>query len=177
MFLERTARQGHGLHPPKRPDYGTVGRPIKLRANFFPLRISSKLTDLYHYDIEITPNKCPKAVKRDVVREIVRQYKDSTFKGHAPAFDGEKNLYSRIKLPVGNGEGAVSEINTISNHCFTFVQLIICHFCIEKIKDCGYCVSFLSEISGVSHKGGVCRIRSKTSQSWLPDSQMKWSCN
>ena len=109
MFSDHTARQADNLHPPKRPDYGTDGRPIKLRANFFPLRISPKLTDLYHYDVEITPNKCPKAVKRDVVREIVRKYKDSTFQGHAPAFDGEKNLYSRIKLPVGNGEGAVSE--------------------------------------------------------------------
>ena len=113
MVLEHTARQGHGRHPPKRPDYGTIGRPIKLRANFFPLRISSKLTDLYHYDVEITPNTHDKKVKRNVVREIVRKYKDSTFEGHAPAFDGEKNLYSRINLPVGNGEGAVSEINTI----------------------------------------------------------------
>ena len=101
-FLDHTARQAdgnRGLRPPKRPDHGTVGRPIKLRANFFRLNISPKMTDLYHYDVEITPDKCPKAVKRDVVREIVRKYKDSTFKGHAPAFDGERNLYSRIELP------------------------------------------------------------------------------
>ncbi|XP_078383849.1 protein argonaute-2-like [Oculina patagonica] len=97
-----TARetQGNGgPRPPKRPGYGTVGRPIKLRANFFRLNISSELTDLYHYDVEITPNKCPRAVKRDVVNEIIRKYKDTTFQGHQPAFDGEKNLYSRIKLP------------------------------------------------------------------------------
>lgn len=88
-----------GTHPPKRPGYGTVGRPIRLRANFFRLNDSSQLSDLYHYDIEITPNKCPRTVKREVMNEIIRRYKDKTFQGHHPAFDGEKNLYSRIKLP------------------------------------------------------------------------------
>jgi len=99
---EHTARQAQGNggpRPPRRPDYGTVGRPIKLRANFFRLNISPQLSDLYHYHVEITPNKCPKTVKRDVVNEIIRKYKDTTFQGHSPAFDGEKNLYSRIKLP------------------------------------------------------------------------------
>ena len=107
--------QGNGgPHPPKRPDYGTAGRPIKLRANFFHLHISSQLSDLYHYDVEITPMKCsqtvkkdgprtvqkdvPRTVKRDVVNQIIKRYKDTTFKGHHPAFDGEKNLYSRIEL-------------------------------------------------------------------------------
>ena len=33
------------------------------------------------------------------MKEIVEKYKDTTFKGHAPSFDGEKNLYSRIELP------------------------------------------------------------------------------
>ncbi|XP_068702995.1 protein argonaute-2-like isoform X3 [Montipora foliosa] len=99
--LTTNARQTQGNggpRPPKRPDYGTVGRPIRLRANFFRLNISSQLSDLYHYDVEITPNKCPASVKRDVVNEIIRKYKD-TFQGHHPAFDGKKNLYSRIKLP------------------------------------------------------------------------------
>lgn len=116
-FSEHTARQTHkngGLQPPKRPDYGTVGRPIKLKANFFRLNISPKLSDLYHYDLEISPKGCPKAVKRNVVNEIIRKYKDTTFQGHTPAFDGEKNLYSRIKLPVGNGQGAVSKLCTFA---------------------------------------------------------------
>ncbi|XP_020617491.1 protein argonaute-2-like isoform X2 [Orbicella faveolata] len=91
-----------GLHSPKRPDRGTVGRPIRLRANFFRLNISPQLSDLYRYDVEITAHrlyKCPQTVKRDVVNEIIRRYKDTTFQGHHPAFDGMRNLYSRIKLP------------------------------------------------------------------------------
>ena len=116
-FSEHTARQTHkngGLQPPKRPDYGTVGRPIKLKGNSFRLNISPKLSDLYHYDLEISPKGCPKAVKRNVVNEIIRKYKDTTFQGHIPAFDREKNLYSRIKLPVGNRQGAVSKLCTFA---------------------------------------------------------------
>jgi len=33
------------------------------------------------------------------VNGIIRKYKDTAFQGHKPAFDGEKNLYSRIKFP------------------------------------------------------------------------------
>jgi len=85
--------------PTKRPDYGTAGRPIRLRANFFRLNISSQLSDVFHYDVEITPDKCPRSVKRDIVHGIIRRNKDTTFQGHHPAFDGERDLYSRIKLP------------------------------------------------------------------------------
>ena len=92
------ASSSDSVRPPKRPGFGTVGRRIALRANFFRLTFSPKLTCLYHYDVEITPNKCPKDVKRDVVNEIIRNHKD-TFKGHQPGFDGEKNLISFIKLP------------------------------------------------------------------------------
>lgn len=119
MFpLQHTAHQTQGIggpRPPKRPGYGTVGRSIRLMANFFRLNISSELTDLYHYDVEITPIKCSETVKRDVprtvkrdvldgtvkrdvVNQIIKKYKDMTFQGHHPAFDGKKNLYSRIKL-------------------------------------------------------------------------------
>ncbi|XP_068705532.1 protein argonaute-2-like isoform X1 [Montipora foliosa] len=98
---DHVARQssGNGLRPPKRPSHGTVGRPIKLRANFFQMNISPKLTYLYHYDVEIIPNKCPKVVKRDVVNQIIQKYKKETFQGHEPAFDGEKNLISAKELP------------------------------------------------------------------------------
>ena len=102
LFLDHVARQSSGnggLRPPKRPSHGTVGRPIKLRANFFQINVSPKLTYLYHYDVEITPNKCPKVVKRDVVNQIIQKYKKETFQGHEPAFDGEKNLYSSKELP------------------------------------------------------------------------------
>ena len=98
LFSDSQARSGSSVRPPKRPGFGTRGRPIALRANFFRLSFLPKLTCLYHYDVEITPNKCPKAVKRDVVNAIVQNNRD-TFQGHEPGFDGEKNLISFIQLP------------------------------------------------------------------------------
>lgn len=83
-----------------------------MRANFFFLNVSPGLSDLYHYDVEITPERCPRSVKRDVVNEIINKYKKTTFQGHHPAFDGAKNLYSRIKLPV-----PVSFFNNSSSNC------------------------------------------------------------
>lgn len=88
------------MRPPIRPGYGTKGRLLELRANLFRLNISPQLSDLYHYNIAITPRGCPKSVKRDVVNEVIKKHKETTFQGHHPAFDGEENLYSRIKLPA-----------------------------------------------------------------------------
>ena len=105
------------LRPPKKPGYGTVGRPIKLRANFFRMNMSPRLSDLYHYDVEIEPNKCPKMVKRDVVNEIVMKYHSTVFQGHEPAFDGEKNLYSSIKLPSPVSELICESNDDFSLHC------------------------------------------------------------
>ena len=38
---------------PVRPGFGTEGRPIKLRANFFPIKIRS--STYYEYDVALSP--------------------------------------------------------------------------------------------------------------------------
>lgn len=38
---------------PVRPDFGTVGKVIKLRTNFFPISIPKR--SLYEYDVAIAP--------------------------------------------------------------------------------------------------------------------------
>lgn len=38
---------------PLRPDFGTVGQAIKLRTNFFPVRIPKN--PLYEYEVKIKP--------------------------------------------------------------------------------------------------------------------------
>lgn len=48
--------------PPLRPDFGTMGRAIKLQANFFEMEIPR--LEVYHYDIDIKPEKCPRRVNR-----------------------------------------------------------------------------------------------------------------
>lgn len=51
--------------PPSRPDFGTMGRTIKLQANFFEMEIPK--LEVYHYDIDIKPDKCPRRVNRCVL--------------------------------------------------------------------------------------------------------------
>lgn len=51
--------------PPSRPDFGTMGRTIKLQANFFEMEIPK--LEVYHYDIDIKPDKCPRRVNRYVL--------------------------------------------------------------------------------------------------------------
>ena len=50
---------------PKRPGYGTIGRKMMVRANYFPIRIPEAFT-VYHYDVTIGPGKLIKSVCRKV---------------------------------------------------------------------------------------------------------------
>uniref|UniRef100_A0A8C2PIY5 Uncharacterized protein n=1 Tax=Capra hircus TaxID=9925 RepID=A0A8C2PIY5_CAPHI len=47
---------------PHGPDFGTSGRTIKLQANFFEMDIPK--IDIYHYELDIKPEKCPRRVNR-----------------------------------------------------------------------------------------------------------------
>lgn len=56
------APQEYVFKPPQRPDFGTMGRTIKLQANFFEMEIPK--LEVYHYEIDIKPEKCPRRVNR-----------------------------------------------------------------------------------------------------------------
>ncbi|KAK2106447.1 hypothetical protein P7K49_015961 [Saguinus oedipus] len=45
---------------PRRPGYGTMGKPIKLLANCFQVEIPK--IDVYLYEVDIKPDKCPRRV-------------------------------------------------------------------------------------------------------------------
>ena len=91
-------RVGGDFAPPKRPNTGTVGKAIALRTNFFQVRLPRG--DIHHYDLSISPDKCPRRVNRDVVEAMVSTY-HRVFGGQRPVFDGRKNLYSSNALPIG----------------------------------------------------------------------------
>ena len=55
---------------------------------------------LYHYDVTITPDKCPRRVNREIIEALVNTHKEY-FGQQKPVFDGRKNLYSRKSLPIG----------------------------------------------------------------------------
>lgn len=49
---------------PRRPGCGTMGKPIKLLANCFQVDIPK--IDVYLYEVDIKPDKCPRRVNRCV---------------------------------------------------------------------------------------------------------------
>ncbi|XP_067142812.1 protein argonaute-2-like [Centruroides vittatus] len=107
---------GSSIHKfAKRPGIGIKGKKINLLANYFPIDIPHG--EVYHYDVEIekvvfiteegsTEGKpthkkyrCQNTkLKRSVIEEMIREV--AIFRNIRPAFDGEKNLYTRKPLPI-----------------------------------------------------------------------------
>lgn len=84
---------------PRRPNLGGDGRPIMLRANHFQLHVPRGF--IHHYDVTITPDKCPRRVNREIIETMVQAFSNSIFNGQKPVFDGKKNMYTRDALPIG----------------------------------------------------------------------------
>ncbi|TRY78960.1 hypothetical protein DNTS_014717 [Danionella cerebrum] len=85
---------------PRRPGMGTVGKPIKLLANYFEVEIPKM--DVYHYEVDIKPDKCPRRVNREVVEYMVQHFKPQLFGDRKPVYDGKKNIYTVLALPIGS---------------------------------------------------------------------------
>ncbi|XP_048468800.1 protein argonaute-1 isoform X2 [Rhincodon typus] len=84
---------------PRRPGIGTIGKPIKLLANYFEVDIPK--IDVYHYEVDIKPDKCPRRVNREVVEYMVQHFKPQIFGDRKPVYDGKKNIYTATLLPIG----------------------------------------------------------------------------
>lgn len=83
---------------PRRPNVGTDGRIITLRANHFQITMPRGF--LHHYDVTITPDKCPRKINREIIETMVQSY-SKIFGNQKPVFDGRKNMYTRDDLPIG----------------------------------------------------------------------------
>uniref|UniRef100_A0A668VLZ3 Protein argonaute-1 n=1 Tax=Oreochromis aureus TaxID=47969 RepID=A0A668VLZ3_OREAU len=88
------------FHAPRRPGMGTVGKPIRLLANYFEVEIPKM--DVYHYEVDIKPDKCPRRVNREVVEYMVQHFKPQLFGDRKPVYDGKKNIYTVLALPIGS---------------------------------------------------------------------------
>ena len=119
-------RVGGDFAPPKRPNVGSLGRAIALRTNFFQVRLPKG--DIHHYDLSISPDKCPRRVNRDVVEAMVSTY-HRVFGGQRPVFDGRKNLYSSKALPIGRKpvSGYSSRVFVISQYSWRLNLFMIEH--------------------------------------------------
>uniref|UniRef100_A0A4W3HCY2 Argonaute RISC component 4 n=1 Tax=Callorhinchus milii TaxID=7868 RepID=A0A4W3HCY2_CALMI len=87
------------FQPPRRPGLGTVGKPIRLLANHFQVQIPK--IDVYHYEVDIKPEKRPRRVNREVVDTMVRHFKMQIFGDRQPGYDGKRNMYTANPLPIG----------------------------------------------------------------------------
>ncbi|KAJ7084016.1 argonaute-like protein [Mycena belliarum] len=93
----RTIRVGD-LDLPLRPDYGTAGREIKLRANFFPVRVPAE--SLFEYDVAISPSTNIKRVKKRIFQlaEASSEWRRAGLTGKV-AHDHAAKLIAAAKLP------------------------------------------------------------------------------
>uniref|UniRef100_A0A5K3FNC3 Protein argonaute-1 n=1 Tax=Mesocestoides corti TaxID=53468 RepID=A0A5K3FNC3_MESCO len=87
------------FEPPPRPGRGTEGRPIALKANHFEIKVPKGF--LHHYDVVISPEKCPRRVNREIVETMVNSmHYQKYFYNQKPVFDGRRNMYTREPLPI-----------------------------------------------------------------------------
>jgi hypothetical protein len=85
---------------PVRPGFGTAGRSIKLRANFFPVQVPKG--PLYEYDVAITPKakELPRRIKRRIFQlaEATPEWTSKGLKG-VVAHDHSAKLIAAKLLP------------------------------------------------------------------------------
>ncbi|KAJ2919770.1 hypothetical protein MD484_g671, partial [Candolleomyces efflorescens] len=85
---------------PVRPGFGTAGRPIKLRANFFPVKVPKG--PIYEYDVAITPKakELARRIKRRIFQlaEATPEWTSKGLKG-VVAHDHSAKLVAAKPLP------------------------------------------------------------------------------
>jgi hypothetical protein len=93
---------------PRRPEPGTKGRSIRVRANFFEM-LTLPGQDIHHYDIKITP-EVPPSLNRKIFRQLVKLYSKEKLDGTAIVFDGRRNIYAPKALPIGEDDSLELEV-------------------------------------------------------------------
>lgn len=83
---------------PLRPDFGTVGVPIKLRTNFFPVRVPKG--PLHEYDVAITPaaGTAVRRVRRRIFQlaEQTTEWQNSGMRGTVAHDSSSKLISARV---------------------------------------------------------------------------------
>ncbi|CAI9090478.1 OLC1v1025256C2 [Oldenlandia corymbosa var. corymbosa] len=95
--------------PMRRPDRGSLSaRSVSLLANHFSVSFNSRSV-IMHYSVEIKPatiagkrpfkKSIPKTVMRSIKDKLFTE--DDNFPVDMVAYDGERNIFSAVELPVG----------------------------------------------------------------------------
>ncbi|KAJ3322581.1 Eukaryotic translation initiation factor 2C [Boothiomyces sp. JEL0866] len=83
---------------PKRPDQGTIGRPIQVRSNFFSLT-SLPTSQVHHYSVSIIPDVPPAKNRKIFQLWETASNEMGILDGVKPVFDGRFNMYSPKPMP------------------------------------------------------------------------------
>uniref|UniRef100_A0A673FTU8 Protein argonaute-3-like n=1 Tax=Sinocyclocheilus rhinocerous TaxID=307959 RepID=A0A673FTU8_9TELE len=122
-----------GPTKPPPPPPPTKNNPIKLLANCFQVDIPKM--DVYLYEVDINPEKCPRRVNREVVDTMVQHFKVTIFGDRRPVYDGKKSLYTAQPLPVDldvtlPGDGGKDRLFKVT---IKFVSLVSWHLLHEVL--------------------------------------------
>ena len=80
------------------PGRGRLGRPTKVRTNFF--EVITLPTNIVHFDVAITP-EVPPRLNRRIFDRFVDEYRDSDLGSTRPVYDGmrhKKNFFRVMEL-------------------------------------------------------------------------------
>jgi eukaryotic translation initiation factor 2C len=107
----------------KRPGAGKVGKPVRVRANFFEVT-SFPTQNIHHYDVTIDPADAPPAVYRKVWKSFEDVNGQGILTGIKTVFDGRKNVFSPKPLPLGEEQAKQFEVKYhLSDDLFIFLVL------------------------------------------------------
>ncbi|KAF2420279.1 Piwi-domain-containing protein [Tothia fuscella] len=85
---------------PRRPAYGTEGRPIVLRTNFFKLILNKEKQVVYRYDVDIKPDD---GLSKKKIRRYMELFmQEACFNGSLAATDYAKTVITDKKLKFTN---------------------------------------------------------------------------
>ncbi|KAL8513044.1 hypothetical protein ACS0TY_019287 [Phlomoides rotata] len=129
------------IQPIKRPDRGgTVSiRSIGLLVNHFPVKFD-KQGIIFHYDVDVkfVPSNGGAPLKKPLRKSELRFIKDQLFPGDEllrTAYDGEKNIFSAIKLPEGKFTANVPEGEDVRRGSYSVAIKLVNELKLSKLHD------------------------------------------
>ncbi|XP_012084883.2 protein argonaute 2 isoform X2 [Jatropha curcas] len=143
--------------PVKRPDKGgkLAIRTATLQVNHFPVSFDPE-SIIMHYDIDVRPDVPPKHGRParitksnlTLIRNKFFTDNPSQFPLSMTAYDGEKNIFSAVRLPTGKFKVEFSEAEDMKECTYTFTIKLVNELKLSKLKDylCGKLLSIPRDI-------------------------------
>ncbi|KAJ9550619.1 hypothetical protein OSB04_014664 [Centaurea solstitialis] len=133
------------LIPVKRPDRGgTLAlRRVNLLVNHFPVKFNPSNTIL-HYDVEVKRDgscenqSVKRAISKDdlrLIREKLCSDRPDLFPLLKTAYDGEKNIFSAVRLPAGTYNVQLFDGGDANARSYSFTIKFVNEVRLSKLKD------------------------------------------